>query len=493
MLDISNIVRITVLEAGASLANANTSALALITHSNPVVPNFGDYRVYLSPEGVAKDFGAGSSVAKRANAVFSQSPNITSGGGYLIVIPLLGNADAAPAVINLSSRNLSDLPTELVMSFSVNGETKTIQVFKENALDASTLRNFEASFNKLLNAIGVQADLSGSLASANIRFSTVGVGGNRSLNIIATPNPTVGDLAVLLGAVGQSATGADNGEEQFKEAILRAMEKVYFFGVMFDEIVDERYSESRFKEVAQLMQGLKKLSFTATNIRDRVTDNFQAIADGGFTHTRCLFHGGSPEDALTFMAAYASRAMSVNYNAENSALTMNLKSLSGVDKDDIDQTFYGTLQTAGTDFYANFGVSKVISNGANKFCDDVMNLLALELSIQVDLFNTLGTAPTKIKQTEEGMNFVKSNLRQVLEKFVRAGVLAPGEWNGSETYGNAEKHKASIRQLGYWIYSLPIARQSQADRSKRVAPALQVAVKFAGALHSFDVVLFAEV
>jgi len=257
MLDISNIVRITVLEAGASLANANTSALALITHSNPVVPNFGDYRVYLSPEGVAKDFGAGSSVAKRANAVFSQSPNITSGGGYLIVIPLLGNADAAPAVINLSSRNLSDLPTELVMSFSVNGETKTIQVFKENALDASTLRNFEASFNKLLNAIGVQADLSGSLASANIRFSTVGVGGNRSLNIIATPNPTVGDLAVLLGAVGQSATGADNGEEQFKEAILRAMEKVYFFGVMFDEIVDERYSESRFKEVAQLMQGLK--------------------------------------------------------------------------------------------------------------------------------------------------------------------------------------------------------------------------------------------
>jgi len=490
MLDISNIVRITVLEAGASLANANTSALALITHSKPVIPNYGDYRVYMSPEGVSKDFGAGSSAARLANAVFAQSPNIVSGKGYLIVIPLLGDAPAAPAVINLSERNLSDLPTELVLTLNVNGTNNEILI---NELDTSTLRNFEASFNKYLNAVGVEASLSGSLASANIRLSTVGTGDEKSLDILATQNPTVGDLAVILDAVGLFATGADNGEEQFKEAILRSMEKVYFFGVMFDEIVDVKYSESRFKEVAQLMQGLKKISFVATNIRDRVTDNFQAIADGGFTHTRCLFHGSSPSDALTFMAAYASRAMSVNYNLENSALTMNLKSLSAVEKDDIDQTFYGTLQTAGTDFYANFGVSKVISNGSNKFFDDVMNLLALELSVQVDLFNTLGTSPTKIKQTEEGMNFVKSNLRQVLEKFVRAGVLAPGEWNSSDTYGDAEKHKASIRQLGYWIYSLPIAQQSQADRSKRVAPPLQVAVKFAGALHSFDVVLFAEV
>jgi len=490
MLDISNIVRITVLEAGASLANANTSALALITHDNPVIPNFGEYRVYVSPEGVSKDFGAGSSTAKMANAVFAQSPNIVGGGGYLIVVPLLGDAKAAPAVINLTNRNLSNLPTEFVITFNVNGESKTLLI---NNLDTADLRTFEASLNKYLNTAGVKAALSGTLASANIRFSTTAIGNNASLAITATGNPTVGDLAVILNMVGQSARGADGGEEQLKEAILRSMENIYFFGVMFNEISDLPYSNSRLKEVAQLMQGMDKLLFVSTNIRDRVTDNFQAIADGGFTHTRCLFHGASMEDALLFQAAYASRAMSVNYNLENSALTMNLKTLNGVEKDDINQTFYGTLQTAGTDFYANFGVSKVISNGSNKFFDDVMNLLAIKLAVQVDLFNTLGTSPTKIKQTEEGMNFVKSNLRQVLEKFVRAGVLAPGEWNSSDTYGDAEKHKASIRQLGYWIYSLPIAQQSQADRSKRVAPPLQVAVKFAGALHSFDVVLFAEV
>jgi len=492
MLDISNVVRITVLSAGAKLANANTSALALVTHDKPLFPNYGDFRVYMDATGVAKDFGSNSKAAKMASAVFSQTPNVKSGGGYLIVIPLKGDSSSVPAQILLQSRNISELPSEFTITFNVNGETQNIIA---SDLDKTTLQTFEASLNQYLNPIGVNAALSGELNSADIRFATSALGSNASLTIVATENSAYADAAVMLNAVGQSATGVDGGEEQLKEAILRSMEKVYFFGVMFDEIIDLPYSQSRLKEVSQLIQGLDKTLFVTTNIRARVTDNFQAVADGGFTHTRCLFHGDSFDDALIFQAAYAGRALSVNYSLENSAITMNGKTLSGIGADkSIDQTFFNTLRTAGTDFYGDFGIPKVISNGANKFYDDVANLLALKLNLQIGRFNSVMSTPTKIPQTEDGMGFLKSNDRQVLEKFRRAGVIAAGnEWNSETTYGDPEMHRASIRQLGYWIYSTPLALQEQSEREQRIAAATYFAVKFAGAVHTSDLVLFVEV
>jgi len=490
MLDINNVVRIATLLPGARLGNANTSALALVTHSKPLFPNFGDYRVYKNPSGVAADFGADSRAAKMANAVFSQVPNVTGGNGYLVVIPLLGDAPAAPAVITLGTANLIALPKDMVITLNVSGETQSLIMTGIDNTNTTTLQN---TLNSFLNTIGVVATVGGSVGSADIRLSTTAVGANATLSVMATPPGDYDDLAVRLGAVGLGAAGADNGEEQLKEAILRTIDKVYYFGVMFDEISDLPYTTSRLKEVAQLIQALDKLLFVCTNLRARVTDNFQAIADGSFTHTRCLFYGGSTEEALAFMAAYASRALSVNYNLANSAITMNLKTLAGIGADkSIDQTFYDTLAKAGADFYGDFGVAKVISNGANGFYDDVANILALKLNIKVDRFNSLGTTPTKIKQTDEGMDFLNTNTRKVLQKFVDAGVLAPGQWNSSTFYGSQDKHIASIRQLGYWVWSPPIAEQSQADREKRVTPPTYIAAKAGGAFHESDVVILWE-
>jgi len=490
MLDINNVVRITTLLPGARLGNANTSALALVTHDDPLFPNFGEFRVYKNPKGVAADFGANSRAAKMANIAFAQVPNLTSGNGYLIVIPLLGNVPDAPAVITLGTANLINLPKELAITLNVSGETQTLIMTDIDNTTTTTLQN---TLNRFLNTVGVVANVSGNINSADITLTTTAVGANASLSIIAAQNSDYSDLAALLDAIGLGAIGANNGEEQLKEAILRTIDKVFYFAVMFDEISDLPYSNSRFKEVAQLMQALDKLLFVCTNLRARVTDNFQAIADGNFTHTRCLFYGGTMEDALLFMAAYASRALSVNYNLANSALTMNLKTLTGIGADkSIDQTFYDTLQKAGVDFYGDFGVAKVISNGANGFYDDVANILALKLDVQVDRFNSLGTTPTKIKQTDEGMDFLNANTRKVLQKYVDAGVLAPGAWNSSTFYGNQEKHIASIRQLGYWVYSPPVAEQSQAEREKRITPPTYIAAKAGGAFHESDVVILWE-
>lgn len=604
MLDISNVVRISTMTANAGLSNANTSALALVTHDKPLFGNYGDFRVYLDSISVAKDFGASSRAAAIANTVFSQVPNITSSGGYLIIIPLLGEGSESPAVILTTGWDFSNGLPNSYIDFLVSG-TNANATLPATGADLGAI---QTAFNESLNQYGIQVTVTGDILSAIVMFSTTAVGSNASLAVQASNYTDLPDIAAQQGIIGLTATGAngvpepavltipnlnlsvlqdeasmlgvnisgqqnsisltsldvtdinsiasdlnsainsyglsvaitgtltaatvtftttntgkatslalfdtgsglqeltdvfgtppavygkDNTPEQLKEAILRTIEKVYYFGIMFDEISDLPYTVSRLKEVAQLVQSLDKILFVSTNIRDRVTDNYQSIADGGFSHTRCLYYGGSMDDAITFQAAYASLAMSVNFSRENSAITMNGKVLNGIAADKkVDQTFFFALKAAGTDLYGDFGVPRVMSNGANEFYDDVLNILAMKLTLQIETFNALTATPNKIPQTEIGMNFLKSNIRQVLEKFVRAGVVAPGAWNSSTTYGSAEKHVASIKQLGYWVYSTPLSQQSHTERSQRLASPIYIAVKFAGAIHTVDLVFYVEV
>lgn len=90
-LSLTNVINVTVLAPGAQLGVPNMSSLAIITKAlKPVTWSGGQtYGIYLSPTAVAEDWGSGSDVTNMAIAVFSQSPNILTGGGYLVIIPRL--------------------------------------------------------------------------------------------------------------------------------------------------------------------------------------------------------------------------------------------------------------------------------------------------------------------------------------------------------------------------------------------------------------------
>ena len=117
-LDIGNVVRVTILSALRGLANVNTSALAIITDEAPIPGDFGVSRVYLNAEGVAQDFGSNSETFDLAETIFSQSPNILTGGGYLVVIPRDQAAPAAAATI-VGSEAI-DLTTLTATDYNIN-------------------------------------------------------------------------------------------------------------------------------------------------------------------------------------------------------------------------------------------------------------------------------------------------------------------------------------------------------------------------------------
>jgi hypothetical protein len=130
-----------------------------------------------------------------------------------------------------------------------------------------------------------------------------------------------------------------------------------------------------------------------------------------------------------------------------------------------------------------------MSFGANSFFDDEYNMNWFTSALEVAGFNYLAQTGTKIPQTEEGMDGLKAAYADVCRRAVSNRFVAPGAWNSPDTFGNPEDFKRNISDFGFYVYSAPVALQSQADREARVAPLVQAAIKFAGSVHTSDVIV----
>ena len=237
----------------------------------------------------------------------------------------------------------------------------------------------------------------------------------------------------------------------------------------------------------------KALFFAPTaSINDLYGSGLCATISGASQQqTRLLIHTAGVLTARKFAAGYAARLFGTNFNGSNTTITMNLKQIVGIGADTgINETIAAQCQTVGVDFYALVqGLPEVVSTGGNGYSDNVYNLTWLLNALQVATFNTLGTTSTKIPQTETGMNTIKSSVAQVLNQAVANGFLAPGTWTGA-LFGNPASLATNIQQFGYYVYSQPVSQQIQSDRAKRIAPLVQIAIKYAGAIQSVNGIIY---
>lgn len=224
------------------------------------------------------------------------------------------------------------------------------------------------------------------------------------------------------------------------------------------------------------------------------TGKLWQLMNTGDTHTRALSYigSGSQDDANNFAAAYASRAMSVDFSGSRTVNSIHLKFLNLVDPDaGMNPTYYTQAQAAGVDVYASMGgLPRVLSSGKNGgFFDSLYNLSWLYGSLQVAGVNALAGTTTKFAQTEEGVDALNSAYAQVLEQAVNNGYCAPGTWTNPDTFGRQADFLRNIQERGWYMYSNPVASQSPADRAARAAPLLQIALKESGAIHSSNVLV----
>lgn len=304
----------------------------------------------------------------------------------------------------------------------------------------------------------------------------------------------------ILSNSGALIIALKEGSESQAEAFNRLKAKVLFCGwITTDTIsndlaaIEQESGSSSDASLASIVNAENnKIQFVVSNVENDIEGVFTDIKNATLSKTRCLFYGGTDNEAKVMMAAYASKAMSTVFEASLTTQTMHLKPLAGVLPDPvITETILSKCKTAGVDTYVSIeGVACVFSTGANGFFDEVFNELWFVNAIQTAGFNYLRQTNTKIPQTEAGMTGLKNAYAQVCVRGVNNGFIAPGAWNSSDVFGNPDLFKRNIETSGFYVYSTPVAQQSKADREARKAPLVQIAVKTAGAIHSTNVMIY---
>lgn len=295
-----------------------------------------------------------------------------------------------------------------------------------------------------------------------------------------------------------------DAEESQQEAFNRLMATITFCGFITTDTIDNDLAaingssdddssvagEASLSSIVNAEQN--KIQFVVSNIAADISEIFTSIKNKSFGKTRCLYYGGTEEEAKIMMAAYASRGMSTVFEGSTTTQTMNLKELIGVEADpSMTQTIYAAMQSAGVDGYVSFGgAPAVVSNGANLFFDEQFNRIWFINALQVAGFNWLRQTNTKIPQTEVGMDGLKSAYEGVCVRGINNSYMAPGSWRLPDTFGDPTTFKNNILTNGYYIYSQPITEQTQADREDRKAPLVQIAIKCAGAVHTSSVMVY---
>jgi hypothetical protein len=477
-LSLSNIINISVSQSQTGIGSFNNSALALFTRET-AAESFGDlgYKIYLSPQEVATDFGTSSVTYKMANAVFSQQPNILANNGYLVIVPYLDNSNVTAV------QRISFSLAPAAGSYKLNYDGDVTGSIAYNA-DAATIQTAVRTLTGLGSATVVGT------AATQIDVTFTGVTGAAALLTVTDNSLQTATPVNVVITVTTTTAGSTASTETLDEAIVRTEDLVYYFGIMTAEIT----TEADMLDAAAVVQALNKIVFFVSRDDADVEPDgmLDMLQQGGFTHSRGLYYGGATDLlALIMEASYAGRGLSVNFTGSNTTVTMHMKDLSGVTADpSMDQTLLGLCEDAGVDVYASFeGVAKVFCTGANRFFDQVYNEGWIVGAFQVAGFNYLAQSATKVPQTESGMDGLKGAYRKVCQQGVSNAYLAPGEWNSSTTFGNLSDFLANIAQVGYYIYSSPISQQAQADREDRIAPLIQIALKEAGAVQKSNVII----
>ena len=370
---------------------------------------------------------------------------------------------------------------------------------------------------QIVNLIGSTLETAGSVAITNSTsvISTGWSGGNLGYSIYISPTQVGKDFGTnsitykqanaifsqqpnILAGGGKLIVILQNSGETYSEAIARTQGLVNYFGVMSNYLI-ENLTQEQLLDTAAVIAPLSLIGFFVTHLQADIEPGgkLDLLRSGTFTNSRGLYYGddGSfygDESPVVMMAAYAGRALSVNFSGSNTTETENLKQLIGIQPDPtMTQTIYQLAQDSGADIYASFGGDPcIVSNGANKFFDQVYNLKWFVGGLQVAGFNFLAGAATKVPQTEQGMDGLKNAYGTICEQGKTNGYIAAGKWTAAETFGNQALFFQNISQVGYYIYALPLSQQLAVDRAARKAPLVQIAVKEAGAIHTSSVIIY---
>ena len=493
-VSINNVVTVTLLQGGALALADNPNVISILTaEQQGPISTASRYRIYADAASVATDFGTASKSYDFALSVFGTSPNATNAGGFLVIGYWRGAEEVVAATnASLSGAQVSEAVVVGALQQVADG---TLDVDVDGATENLTGLDFQSSTTLAEIVDVIDGGLSGATATVSDQrvVITSDTSGSASTMTFATDPGTgtfIGQtLALTTGSGGfltQGAASENLAIETKLAALTELAAQVKIRGAMF---IDNP-TDVESKSLAEFGQANDLLQYDVFDAPANLTvDPSNVVWDiklSSLTNYRMLY---SKAGNRKLAASYMARAHTVNFAAENSALTMHLKELS-VAAEDYTQTEVNQAKTVGLDIYTTIKLTPVVlTSGANNFTDERYNLIAYVDFLQIDMFNLLKSTSTKIPQTTRGVNQLIDQAEKTTTQFVRAGVFAPGTWSSPDTFGDLETFKRNITNNGFYWLAGTLAAQSQASREARKSPVLQGAVKLSGAIQDIDIIV----
>ena len=485
-LAVSGVVNVQVVMSPLAAATRDFGAL-LILGASSVIDTNERIRQYSSLDAVAADFGTAAPEYLAASLFFSQSPKPA--------ILYVGRWAKAASSARLNGGALSTAQQAMSNFTSVTAGSMKITV--DGTVKTLSALNFSAAAN--LNAVAsiITTALAGATCVWNSNFSrfeiTSPTTGATSTLTYASSTGAGTDVSALLGLVTGVASAPVNGivaETLLACVTALASQSADWYGLL---IADATPTDADLLGVSAFIEGASPSRIFGITTQNPLaldgtstTDIAAKLKAALYKRSFCQYSSSSAYAAASIFG----RAFTVNFQGNNTTITLKFKQEPGVTAEGLNTTQAAALKAKNCNVFVKYDNDTaiiqegVMSNGY--FFDEVHGLDWLQNDVQTAVYNLLYTSPTKIPQTDAGINRIVATVNERLEQGVANGLVAPGQWNGP-AFGALTS--GQYLSTGYYSYAPPVASQSQADREARKAPVTQSAIKLAGAVHFVDVII----
>jgi hypothetical protein len=439
--------------------------------------------------GVAVDFQSTDEEYKAAQVYFSQSPRpitLMISRRFDVAVPgeLLGSVGYDKTLTNYTAI------TNGGFDIFIDGANK--QVTTINLSGAANFNAVAALIQTRLQVVAASATCIFDGTRFIIRSGTTGATSTVAYATAPTGAGSPVDIGALLGitAAGLGVVTAGSALETISTTLDKLQDiSQAWYGMTFTK----ELTEQNLKDAAAWAEARVKIfGFTtkASNVLDPAVSVDIGSVMKSFLYNRTFWIWDDNDDYM-IVSAFA-RGFTVNFNEENSTLTLKFKQLPGTTPSNLTETQRLAIVAKNGNYYTTFGDSVMMAEGwmaSGQFFDERHGLDWLQNAVETNVFGYLLTRTTKVPQTDKGVAAIVSQVESALREGVRNGLLAEGQWNGSDL---GEVKSGDYLPKGFYVYAQPVRDQNQSDRQARKAPPIQAICKGAGAIHFVDVTITFE-
>lgn len=485
-LPLSRLINVAVVLTAAAAQAQNLSTL-LILGTSSVIDTVTRQRDYESLTDVGADFGSSTPEYLAAQIYFAQSPQPTT--------LKIGRWFLTAAAGSLVGKTLSATEQTLANFTAVTSGGFT---YTKNGGAPTNVTGINLSTATNLNAVAalISAALTGATLVWNAQYqrfelTSSTTGATSSISFLSAPGSGT-DISALLGmtAASSGAYQAPGAEAETPLAAVTLFEQNWgqtWYGLQMLGISGGSATADHLS-VAQFIEGTNTKHVYGITTQDAAalvqgnTTNVGAVMKAnGLDKTMVRYSSKSPYAVATDFG----RMLTVNYNGENTVITMMYKQTPGLEAEAINSTQANALQSNNINVSAGYSNGTAITQygvmSSGEYIDTIFGIDWLAVTVQTNLYNALYTTTTKIPQTDAGQNLLNTKVEEVCQQGVTNGLLAPGVWNAS---GFGTLKQGDYMEKGYYVYSAPMRTQNQSDRQARKSMPIQAAAKLAGAIHT---------